>query len=307
MANLMFNPTNGQWINLDKPGGQVFFVGGGTVAYKGKGASSSNSGLRPEHPLTGTTTSASTGLNAVMDKVVTGRGDTIVVLPGGFTNTAVTTIDKDDVTLTGVSPTGNINPSAISINAAIDGISVTGANVIIENLHFPAAGTAAQTSVIDVGAAGLTVRGCTFAVATHNLDTITITAAGLHTLIENNRFYCENNGPDSAVVIENAAAHFVKIQNNEFNGQNDTNGWDEAAVESAVAHLSCAVLNNRFIGGAEHGIEFSAAATGMIADNYVGEGTLGSMIDPGSCMCFENYEADAINETGALEPGTAAS
>ena len=45
----------------------------------------------------------------------------------------------------------------------------------------------------------------------------------------------------------------------------------------------------------------------MIADNYVGEGTLGSMIDPGSCMCFENYEADAINETGALEPGTAAS
>ena len=305
MANLTV--VHGEWVNLDKPGGQVFFVGGGTVAYRGKGASAGNNGLRPEHPLVGTTTSTSAGLNAVMDKVVTGRGDTIVVLPGGFTNTAVTTIDKDDVTLTGVSPTGNINPSSISINGAIDGISVTGANVVIENLHFPAAGTGGQTAVIDAAAAGLTVRGCTFAVATHNLNTITIPAAGLHTLVENNRFYCENNGPDSAVSIENAAAHFVKIQNNEFNGQNDTNGWDLYAVGSAVAHLSCAVLNNRFIGGAGHGIEFSAAATGMIADNYVGGGTLDSMIDPGSCLCFNNYEADAINESGALEPGTVAS
>ena len=69
MANLIFNPTNGQWINLDKPGGQVFFVDGGTPAYRGKGGSANNSGLRPEQALTGTTTSSSDGLNAVMDKV----------------------------------------------------------------------------------------------------------------------------------------------------------------------------------------------------------------------------------------------
>jgi hypothetical protein len=35
-------------------------------------------------------------------------------------------------------------------------------------------------------------------------------------------------------------------------------------------------------------------------------GTLGSMLDPGSCFCFENYEADDIDESGRLFPTTTA-
>jgi hypothetical protein len=309
MANLTFNPVTGDWVNLDKPGGQVFFVGGGTVAYRGIGASAINKGLTPQRPFVGTTTATTDGLNAVMDRTVDGRGDTIVLLPGSITNTAVTTIDQNDVTLTGVYPTGNINPSSITINAAIDGINVTGTNVVIENLHFPAAGTASQTAVINVAAAGVTVRGCTFACGANNLDTITIAAAGLHTVIEKNKFYVEANGPDSAVVIENAAAHFIEIKDNIFNGQNTTNSWDEAAVESAVAHLSCLVTRNHFIQIGAHSIEFSAAATGIISNNFFGNlgVTLGNMIDPGSCMCFENYEADAVDQSGRLIPTTVAS
>ena len=180
MANLQV--VHGEWINLEKPGGQVFFVGGSqsdnpppvnVTAYRGIGASANNNGLSPKRPFLGTTTSASTGLNQVMDKVVSGRGDTIVILPSSITNTAATTIDKNDVTLTGVAPTSNINPSSITINAAIDGINVTGTNVVIENLHFPAAGTASQTAVINIAVGGATVRGCTFACGANNLDTIT--------------------------------------------------------------------------------------------------------------------------------------
>jgi len=59
-------------------------------------------------------------------------------------------------------------------------------------------------------------------------------------------------------------------------------------------------LDNICSGGP--GIIFSAAATGVIARNLFGGGTLGSMLDPGSCMCFENYEADAIDETARLFP-----
>ena len=311
MANLQV--VHGEWVNLEKPGGQVFFVGGAqsdnvnVAAYRGIGASANHSGLSPKRPFLGTTTSASTGLNQVMDKVVSGRGDTIVILPSSITNTAVTTIDKNDVTLTGVAPTGNINPSSITINAAIDGINVTGTNVVIENLHFPAAGTASQTAVINVAAAGVTVRGCTIACGANNLDTITIAAAGLHTVLEKNRFYVEANGPDSAVVIEDAAAHFIEIKDNIFNGMNTTNSWDEAAVESTVAHLSCLVTRNQFIMIGAHSIEFSAAATGIISNNFFGNGTLDSMLDPGSCMCFENYEADAVDQSGRLNPTTVAS
>ena len=57
MANLSFNGTSGLWVNLDKPGGRVYFVGGGTVAAKGRtgeGLNASypgNDGLTPERPF----------------------------------------------------------------------------------------------------------------------------------------------------------------------------------------------------------------------------------------------------------------
>jgi hypothetical protein len=31
------------------------------------------------------------------------------------------------------------------------------------------------------------------------------------------------------------------------------------------------------------------------------------MLNPGSCMCAENYEADAVDETARIFPATAAS
>ena len=96
MANLNF--VHGRWINLDKPGGQVFFVGGGTVAVNGKSASDTNHGLTPEQPL-----STIDGTAGAFAKVVAGRGDTIVVLPGAVTVTAAIAFDTADVTLTGLS------------------------------------------------------------------------------------------------------------------------------------------------------------------------------------------------------------
>jgi len=67
------------------------------------------------------------------------------------------------------------------------------------------------------------------------------------------------------------------------------------------------VTRNQFIMIGAHSIEFDAAATGIISNNFFGNGTLGSMLDPGSCMCYENYEADAINQSGRLVPTTVAS
>tara|TARA_R100000306_G_scaffold47543_2_gene45261 strand:+ start:59 stop:958 length:900 start_codon:yes stop_codon:yes gene_type:complete len=297
VANLL--NVHGQWVNTEKPGGQVFFVGGGTVAVNGKAASDTNNGLTPQQPLS--TIDGSAGAFA---KVKAGRGDTIVLLPGNVTISTAIAFDTDDVTLTGFPNQGNVNSSSITVNAAIDGINVTGANAIIENLHFPAGTSYTNTSRIDAGAAGLTVRDCTFECGAYDLETITIPAAGLHTTIEGCRFYVTANNPDAAIEIENAAAHFITIRNNVFHGGNNTNAWDGAAINSGVAHLDCLIDGNINTDG--NAIKFTAAATGMISRNLMGLGTLGSMLDPGSCACAENYEADAINETARIFPTSAA-
>jgi hypothetical protein len=246
MARL--DKVGGAWVNLEKPGGAVFFVGGGTVANGGIGASDGNSGLDPKQPL-----ATIDGTAGAHNKVVAGRGDTIVILPGSVTITAAIALDVADVTLTGIDPNNTINPSAIlsSLAASADAINVTAANVVIENLHFPAS-TAATTSRIDAGAERLTVRNCT------------------------------------------------------FSGDNNTNKWDAGAINSGVAHTGCLIDNNIFWEGLA--VEFTTTATGIISRNFAGEGaTLGQAFDPGSCMCFENYEADAVDETGRIFPTSAAS
>ena len=294
MATLSYQ--RGRWMNLEKPGGAVFFVSGGTAALHGGGGSNSGACDTPEEPAT--------TIQAALDKTVAGRGDTVVILPGSITITAALTMTKDDVTLTGLGGSSPIKPSAILVNAAVDGIAVTGANVVIEDLHF-AASTASVTSRINAGSAGLTVRNNTFDCGGSDTFSITIPAAGLHTTISGNRFYITADGPDAGIRIEAAGAHYVNILDNVFHGMNDSNSWDLGAIYSTVAHLDCVVSGNVSTFGLA--IIFTAAATGMISLNTMGEGTLAGMLDPGSCMCSENYEADAIDQTTRVFPTTAAS
>jgi hypothetical protein len=300
MARL--DKVGGAWVNLEKPGGAVFFVGGGTVANGGIGASDGNSGLDPKQPL-----ATIDGTAGAHNKVVAGRGDTIVILPGSVTITAAIALDVADVTLTGIDPNNTINPSAIlsSLAASADAINVTAANVVIENLHFPAS-TAATTSRIDAGAAGLVVRGCTFECGAYDVETITVPAAGDDLLVEHCRFYVTADNPDAAIEIEAAGAERLTVRNCTFSGDNNTNKWDAGAINSGVAHTGCLIDNNIFWEGLA--VEFTTTATGIISRNFAGEGaTLGQAFDPGSCMCFENYEADAVDETGRIFPTSAAS
>jgi hypothetical protein len=300
MANLI--NVHGEWINQEKPGGQVFFVGGGTVAYKGGGASDSNNGLSPKTPF-----STIDGTRGAHASCVAGRGDTIVVLPGSVTITAAIALDVDDVTLTGVKGSTAVHPSSIisSLASSADAINVTGVNIVIEDLNF-AASTAATTSRIDVASANCTIRNNSFNCGAYDLETITVAADGDELTIEGNRFYVTADGPDAAIEIEAAGVNRLEVKNNIFNGGTDTNAWDVGSINSAVAHTNCLIEGNRSFESVA-GIKFSAAATGIIANNILGGGTLGSMLDPGSCMCAENYEADAINQSARLFPDTVAS
>jgi hypothetical protein len=296
MANL--NYVNGRWVNLEKPGGQVIFVGGGTAAHPGgNGASDTYPGRRPIEPKS--------TIQDALDDTTAGRGDTVVILPGNVTITAALTMSKDDVTLSGVTGGSLINPAAITVGAAIDGIAVSASNVTIEDLHFPASTVTSTTSRINAGAAALTVRNNTFECGQYDEETITVPAAGDDLMVEGNRFYVTANGPDAAIEIEAAGVARLVVKDNVFQGGTDTNAWDTGAINSAVAHTDCLISGNVSTFGPA--IIFSAAALGLIVGNHMGEGTLGAMLNPGSCMCSENYEADAIDQSARLFPGTVAS
>ena len=82
-----------------------------------------------------------------------------------------------------------------------------------------------------------------------------------------------------------------------------TNAFDEGSIISGAAHTNCLIEYNTFhamVSG--FGLTFTAAATGVIQYNNFGLGTIGLMLDPGSCMCIENYEQDAVDESARLFP-----
>jgi hypothetical protein len=239
-------------------------------------------------------------------RTLTGLSLRSLILPGNVATTASTSIsDMTDLTITGIDSGTSLPASSLTCTGAFDALDVASANVVIENLLFPASG-ASIVSRINAGAAGLTVRNCVFECGANDTETITVPAAGDDLLIENCRFYVTANGPGRAIEIEAVGVNRLIVRNCSFTGANNTNKWDTGAINSGVAHTDCLIDNNIFYEGIA--IEFTAAATGIISRNLLGEGfTLADGINPGSCMCFENYEADAVDETARLIPATVAS
>jgi len=186
-------------------------------------------------------------------------------------------------------------------------IAIDADDVHIENIVF-AASTAANTAQIDINAAQATVKNCYFIQGANNAGSITITANGTNALITGCEWKISANGPDHAIKIEKVVAG-VKIIDNILDGATQVNGWDTGAIYCVSAATGLKILDNvvSFVTGNAGCIEVTAAATGVIGRNLLGDGALAQMLDPGSCMCFLNYEADAVDESGRLFPTSAAS
>ena len=228
------------------------------------------------------------------------KNDIIYLLPG-HAEIIVTAIDvnKIGVNIIGLG-NGDLVPT-ITCNAAIDCMDITVADVRIRNIHFPVSTLTGVTSRINVGAANCVIEDCLFDCGEFDTETITVEAGGDDLTIRDNKFVCDSAATaDAAIEIEAAGVDGLQVIDNHFDGYDDTQAWDTGAINSGVAHTRCLIKGNTTLYGP--GIIFSDAATGMIVGNYCTEGTLGSMIDPGSCMCIENYESDAVDETGSLFP-----
>lgn len=243
-------------------------------------------------------------LTFALSLITADKGDIIHVLPGhAETVTAAISIAKAGVRIIGHG-TGKLRP-AFTCNAVIDCMSVAADDVEIDNLYFPASTLTGVTSRIDVTKANCTVKNCLFDVGEFDLETITIAAGGDGLTVKDCQFISNAAGEgDAAIEVEAAGVDGLQVIGCHFDGFDDTQAWDTGAINSGAAHTRCLIKGNTSVYGA--GIIFSAAATGIIADNYLAEGTLGSMLDPGSCMCFENYEADAVDEHARIFPTGAA-
>ena len=298
---------HGQWINLEKPGGQVFFVGGGTPAYEGKGASDTNRGLSPTEPLA--------TIQAGLNKAVAGRGDTVAVLPGSVTITAALTITTDDVTLTGYTTTGpqTRNPSVIACaTASVEMIAVDAANVILEDLTLDHNNTTADVFLIDiadstaspdfilrnlfidmVGSATTTnairvgdgtqvaingrIEGCCL----HDLDDIgiTITNANENCVISNCLIYDNVVSGNTMLTGISAAADYTKIFDCII--MNSAAAAGASCIFVAATAQSVLLVGNKVsaFGAGGHGVLYAAAASGPCLDVHASANALADSID----------------------------
>lgn len=160
---------------------------------------------------------------------------------------------------------GDTRP-AFTVAANVDGIAITGADVELNNLRFPAS-TAAHTSRINVGAAGVKIKNCGFTCGAYDLESITIEDAGDYCTIESCTFTVSANGPDAGIEIESAAVLGLKIKSCSFDGS--TFGWDVGGINSAVAHTEFVYIGNTLT-NASH-IIHSAAAKGWLSGTIAGD------------------------------------
>ncbi len=273
--------------------GNIFWVDSNTA----QGGITAGFGSHPD--------GAVTDIESAYDLVTATQGDILIVLPGhAETVTDEITMDTAGIIITGMG-VGTARPT-ITQGVAGDAIAMDAVNNVLEGIYFNEATTApgAGGAAVDINAANCKVLNCHFDLGADDLEAVTITGTGDNCEIAENRFNVTANGPNAAIEIE-AVVTEVWIHDNQFLGLSDAAAWDVGGINSAQIHTQCLIENNRFVYGPA--IIFSTTATGIIQFNIMGEGTLGAMLDPGACMCFENYEADAVDETGRIFPTSAAS
>jgi len=279
--------------------GNVFFVSSVT-------GSDGNNGKKPSQ--------AFATLDKATNACTANKNDIVYIMPNHAETISGSTTWVPDIA--GVQYIGvglGADAPELTFSATGSTIDVTGANSLFKNIRF-IAGISAVVEGIDVGANHVTFENCTWDFSSTGYDfvkMIDFTSADYCT-VKNCRFIAENATAGSERGVHFEAADHLIVEGCLFTGD-----YSAAPITSTDADVSKSVLilNNRIYNddtaSTNGGIRLIAASTGMIAHNMIAwlnddEGD--KVIDPGSCIMFENYTATAI-DTYALATlhGTAAS
>lgn len=258
---------------------------------------------------------------ATVDKAMTfcttGKGDIIVLKPGhaeDIANATTFQIDKANVAVIGLG-SGAAMPT-FTFTATAGSVEMDSAGGLIQNVRFLASVSAVVVGV-NVDASDCAIVGCEFDFDASGDDFLRYVDCEdvERTEISGCRFIAEvAAGSNEAIRLDNA--DYTKIKGNFFYGDfarapiwSDTSG--DTGNGSTVSIGIQIEENSLYQGDTTLGIaiDLNNADTGVIAYNRLG-GPTGlttfNLLDPGSCMCIQNYAVNAVDETGALIPATVA-
>lgn len=197
------------------------------------------------------------------------NGDIILIKSGHTeTLTSAITISKAGLRVFGIGE-GSAAPK-FTVNAAVDGITVTADDVTLTNLYFPVGTTATNTARINVAADRVRIKSCTFLCGAYDSNSITIAAAGTNCHIDSCSFTVSADGPDTALVIEGTSTG-LHVEDCSFDGGSAANNFDSAAIYSTQAHLNYILEDCTFTNSA--GVTFSGNAKGVIINPIEGDGS----------------------------------
>jgi hypothetical protein len=273
--------------------GSYYFVHSGT-------GSNGNDGKSPTYALA--TIDYAVGL-ATAD-----AGDVIIVMPGHAENISAATslvVDKAGVQIIGLGH-GNNRPVLTFTNTA-GSIEMDAANTRLSNMVLLASVSAVVVG-INVDADGVTLDNLEFQYDATGDDFVTMIDVDAfdRCAIENCRLIAESGAAGAEQAIRLDDCHFVRIVGNWFSGQ-----WSDSVIVGEGAAGTDLLLASNFMYNADtgdaNGIDLNVAFTGLIMNNRVGTlyaVAVANLLDPGSCLCAENYCVNAIDETGIVEPAT---
>lgn len=247
-------------------------------------------------------------IDAAINKCTASKGDIIYVMPGHaetISSAAGIAADVAGISIIGLGR-GTDRPQ-VTLSATDSTVTVTAANVSIQNIHF-INDIDALVVGIPVTAAHCRIQGCLFDDATASKQTIhwiTLSAAADYFEC----IGCENHGSDTAgatAFITGAAADHVTIRSLVSHGDFAAANIDMSAAWTDCLIEDCALENAN---GVDVNIEGFSAATGQVRYNSCMIATNGQVTwinTPGTLALFENYGVNLGGETGMII-GTASS
>lgn len=275
-------------------GGNLFTTGKVIYVHSGTG-SNGNLGTDPRQPLA--------TIAQAQSVATASKGDIVVLMPGhAETVTAAITLSKAGVSYVAAG-TGSL-AATITGNGAVDAITVTGANVTLDGLRFPAPETDDQTADINVAAAHCRILN-TFHIGSqtskNKTDIITVASGGDDLVVAGSSMYNTVVDCVSAISLEAAVAR-PTLANLTIQGTFSTAAIMDEATATLVTVRDSIVKN---IKAATAVLSFSNNSTGICSFLHVSgrHTTIASNIAAGTGMDFFEVrvtEEAALN--GAIIP-----
>ena len=256
-------------------------------------------------------------VNTAMNLCTANNGDIVMLKPGHTEDLDAATdvvVDVAGVAIIGLG--GGAARPTFTYSGTAGSFEVDAANTTIQNVLFKTSVSAAVVGV-NVDAANCVFEQCEWNFDATGDDFLIFVdcedVAGTEFL--GCRFISEDLlGSNEAIRLDNADN--TRIVGNHFFGKwangaiwSDTTG-DTGDGSTVCTHLLISenqIYNSDTVNGIA--VQIDNPDTGIISYNALSGptgGTVAALLDPGSCMCIENYGSNIIDASGVLIPSTTA-